>query len=236
MALEDFDIHSLATYLHVTPDQVKRMAERGKLPGRKISGKWKFSRAEIHHWFEDRIGLSNERELVEVEEVLDKNRTPAGLGEISISELIQSENIAIPLIARTKNSVIEKICELAADSGTLWLPDKMAQAIRTREELHPTALGNGVALLHPRRPLADAFAEPFLALGVTSSGIPFGGPRGCLTDIFFLIASTDEACHLRVLARISRLIQMDAVLDALRAATGPDEARQILKDADVEMS
>ncbi len=236
MANEDFDIHSLAAYLHITPEQVKRMAERGRLPGRRIGGIWKFSSAEIHHWFEDRIGLSTEQELVEVEEVLDKHRTPTGLGEITISGLLTPENIAVPLKARTKNSVIEKICELAANSGALWLPEKMVQAIRSREELHPTALENGVALLHPRRPPVDAFAEPFLALGITSSGIPFGGPRGCLTDIFFLVASLDEACHLRVLARLSRLIQLDWVLDALRNASTVAEAWEVINTADAELS
>ena len=118
----------------------------------------------------------------------------------------------------------------------MWLPDKMSLAIRNREELHPTALENGVALLHPRRPLTDAFADSFLALGITSSGIPFGGPRGVLTDIFFLIASADEATHLRILARLSRLIQMESLTDSLRAASGPKEAWEIIKSADDELN
>ena len=236
MAREDFDIQTLAAYLHLTPEQVKKMAERGQLPGRKLGEGWKFSRAEIHHWLEDRIGISSEKELVEVEQVLERNRTYKELDEIKLSELLAVDNIAVPLVARTKNSVIEKMCELAANSGSLWLPEKMSQAIRNREELHPTALENGVALLHPRRPLMDSFAEPFLALGITSSGIPFGGPRGVMTDIFFLIASADEASHLRVLARLSRLIQVETVTQSLRAAGGPNEAWEIIKNADEELN
>ena len=30
-------------------------------------------------------------------------------------------------------------------------------------------------------------SEGLLALGITASGIPFGGSRGILTDVFFLI-------------------------------------------------
>ena len=61
MAEEDFDLESLATHLHLTPDQVRKMADRGKIPGRRIAGDWRFSRAEIHHWFETKIGLSDEK-------------------------------------------------------------------------------------------------------------------------------------------------------------------------------
>jgi len=42
-----------------TPDQVKKMAERNKLPGRRIGGQWRFSQPEIHQWFEERIGASD---------------------------------------------------------------------------------------------------------------------------------------------------------------------------------
>lgn len=232
MPFSDFDIDSLAAYLHLTPEQVRKMAERNKLPGRKVGGQWKFSRAEIHHWFEERIGLSDEDELVKVEQMLDRNTPATSHATVSIPEMLTPERIAVPLRARTRNSVIREMCEVAAASGALWVPDEMAEAIRAREELHPTALDNGVALLHPRRPMPSLYGESFLALGITSTGIPFGGPRGTLTDVFFLIASIDESIHLRVLARLSRLVQNNVLLDDLRAATSATEAWQLIHDAD----
>ncbi len=232
MPHSDFDIDSLAAYLHLTPEQVRKMAERNRLPGRKVGGQWKFSRAEIHHWFEDRIGLSDEDELVQVEKVLDRNAPAISPATISIPELLTVDRISVPLRARTRNSVIREMCEVAAHSGVLWVPDEMAEAIRAREELHPTALENGVALLHPRRPMPSLYGESFLALGITSTGIPFGGPRGTLTDVFFLIASIDESSHLRVLARLSRLIQNNQLLEELRSATTAAEVWQKIHDAD----
>jgi excisionase family DNA binding protein len=58
MATEDFDVDSLAAYLHMMPPQIARLAERGKIPSRRVGGQWKFSRAEVHHWLEQRIGFS----------------------------------------------------------------------------------------------------------------------------------------------------------------------------------
>jgi PTS system nitrogen regulatory IIA component len=232
MIEEDFDIASLAAYLHINPDQVRKMVERGKLPGRRIGGEWKFSPPEIHAWFEQRIGLSDEKELSVVEKVLEQQPQHQTTQEIDIAELLTVDRIFVPLPARTKNSVTEKICELSSLTGALWEPAKMAEALRSREELHPTALENGVALLHPRRPMPNIMGEPFLSLGVTSTGIPFGGPRGCLTDLFFLIGSTSEPQHLRLLARLSRLLQQDDLLDQIRAAGDARDVWQILADAD----
>jgi PTS system nitrogen regulatory IIA component len=232
MSHEDFDVDSLAAYLHLRPEQVKKMAERNRLPGRRVGKQWKFSRAEIHQWFEDRIGLSDEQELNEVEKVLTRQEAKTQVEAWSITDLLQLDCVWVPMLARTKTSVIQKICEETAKTGRLWDPERMAEALRNREALHPTALGNGVALLHPRRPIPSIMGEPFLALGVTTKGIPFGGPRGCLTDIFFLIGSTDESLHLRVLARLSRLIQQAELLEILREAECSESAWQAIKDFD----
>ena len=218
MANEDFDVLSLAAYLHVSPDQVRKMAERDQLPGRRIGGQWKFSQAEIHEWFEQQIGASDEQQLDRVEKVLERHPQPVADADVHIPDLLAGDCIFVPFLARTKRSVIKRICDQTAATGKLWDPEKMVEAIESREELHPTALENGVALLHPRRPMSSIIGDPFLALGITTSGIPFGGPRGCLTDIFFLIGSTSEPGHLRVLARLSRLIQQPELLEALRAA------------------
>ena len=232
MSDNDFDVESLATYLHLTPDQVRKMANRGKLPGRRINDRWKFSRAEIHHWFEDRIGISDEDQLKQVEQVLDTDAKRQQTPDVTIAGLLEPELIHTPLLARTKSSVIEKMCELTANAGRLWDPVKMKEAIRAREQLHPTALENGVALLHPRRPMPSVMESSFLALGITSSGIPFGGPRGTLTDVFFLICSDSEASHLRILARISRLVGQAELLDQIREAGSATEICDLIGAAD----
>jgi len=65
--------------------------------------------------------------------------------------------------------------------------------------------------------VASGLAEPILAIGISPAGIPFGGQRR-LTDLFFLICSTDDRGHLRTLARLSRLVGSDDLLQALRQA------------------
>jgi len=235
MPTRDFDVNRLATYLHLTPQQVTRLAERAKLPGRKVSGQWRFARAEIHHWLENRIGLSGEEELVKVENVLERSAPEAERGEISVVQLLPIDAISVPLPARTRNSVITSMVEVAANTGMLWDPNKMVEAVRTREEMSPTALENGVALLHPRRPMAAILAQPFLALGVTSTPIPFGAGVP-MTDVFFLICSVEDRGHLRMLARLSRLLNVPGFLAGLRSAPDASTAWQLIAQSEQQIA
>jgi PTS system nitrogen regulatory IIA component len=234
MAQDDFDIDRLAAYLHMMPAAVTKLADRGKLPGRRVGGEWRFSAAEIHHWLEDRIGLSDDEGLVQVEGALDRASGDSTIDQISIAELLKRDAIETPLDARTRNSVIVKMTELAARTHLLWDAEKMADAVRAREEMHSTALDNGVALLHARRPMPAILAEAVLALGITRGGIPFGS-GGSLTDIFFLICSTTEHEHLRILARLSRVINDQDFLAALRAAEDADAVHRLVRDRDASV-
>lgn len=229
MSTQDLDVNELAAYLHLTPPQVSKMADRGKLPGRRIAGQWRFSQAEVHSWLEQRIGASNSEELVQVQQVVDRwsDRT-SNVGELS--QLLHSEAIEIPLAARTSSAVVRRMCELAERTGLLWDAARMAEAVQAREQLHTTALDIGVALLHPRRPQSSILSEPLLALGISSQPLPFGNTSGHLTDVFFLICSTDERQHLQVLAKVSRLLQATDFLADLRSCETSLDATQLVAD------
>ena len=234
MAEEDFDVAALAAYLHMLPAQIINLVDRGKLPARRVGGDWRFSRAEVHHWLEERIGLSDDNALAELETSLERADKQSD-GDISIAALLPLEAIAVTLAARTRNSVITAMTDLAANTGMLWDAAKMADAVTAREAMHPTALDIGVALMHPRRPQASILGEAVLALGITSQGIPFGGSSG-LTDVFFLICSTNDHEHLRILARLSRMITDTDWLNELRDAMDAKAAHELIVTRDAELT
>jgi PTS system nitrogen regulatory IIA component len=74
-----------------------------------------------------------------------------------------------------------------------------------------------------------------MAYGRTASGIPFGAPRGSLTDIFFLVCCRDDRTHLQVLARLSRLLLRPEFTDELRRAETPQETWQLITVAEQEL-
>ena len=159
-------------YLHLDPAQVLRLVERGKLPGRKVGGQWRFAPAVVHHWLEERIGLSSDDELERMEGVLRHAAGEPAEPAISIADMLPLAAVAVPLAARTRGSVITSMVEVAANTGWLWDRPKWPKRCAAREDMLPTALENGVALLHPRRPLPAILDRPFLAFGRTSRGSP----------------------------------------------------------------
>ncbi|MGL4554639.1 MAG: PTS sugar transporter subunit IIA [Gemmataceae bacterium] len=222
------DVEQLAGYLSRDAREIGKLASRGALPGRKVNGEWRFARAEIHHWLETRLHEWTSEELLGLE-----GAHPGEVEEPLMANLLRPESVAVPLAASTRPSVLRELLKLAEAAYVLYDADAVYAALIQREEMGSTALPGGVAIPHPHRPQGPGvLGESVVALGVTGRGIAFGGPRGELSDVFFLVACTDDRTHLRVLARISRLMRVEGLIDRLRGAETADEARDTILSAE----
>jgi PTS system nitrogen regulatory IIA component len=230
---EVMDLEQLAVYLHRDVRDVSKLATRGYLPGKKVGGQWRFASTEINHWIETQMHAFTEEELA----ALEKRGGGYVATEPLVSSLLSEASIAVPLAASTKPSVLKELVNLAAQSWQVYDPDVLLSAIRQREEMGTTALETGVAIPHPPRPVSDkAQGESVIAFGRTPRGIPFGAPDGGLTDLFFLVSCRDAHTHLRVLARLSRLMLRPGFLDELRSAESAAEALQVLEKSERDLT
>jgi PTS system nitrogen regulatory IIA component len=227
MANELMTLEQVAGYLQRDAREISKMAVRGKIPGRKVGGQWRFARAEINQWIETQMHSYTEEELTVLE-----GPKPDGEHEPLVSALLSEATIAVPLRAATRTSVLKELVNLAEQTWQVYDPESILTAIKQREELASTALGSGVAIPHPRRPIPGALGEDVLAYGRTGSGIPFGAPDGGLTDIYFLVCCREEQTHLRVLARLSRLLLRSGFLDELREAETPAATWEVIAAAE----
>jgi nitrogen PTS system EIIA component len=224
-------LEELATYLHRDVREVSKLASRGKLPGQKVGGEWRFLRVEINQWLEGQLSGYTDQQLTAVEAGPDRNPEYEPL----LSEYLSEATVAVPLGASTKVSALRELVALAERSWQVYDPAALLEAIRHREEMGSTALPSGVAIPHPHRPLPAVLGEPVIAYGRTVSAIPFGAEHGGLTDIFFLVACRDDRTHLRVLARLSRLLLRPGFLDELRAAETPGETFELIAKEEREL-
>lgn len=224
------DLEQLARYLQRDMREVAHLASRGYLPGRKVGGQWRFSRTEITHWVENQMHAFTEEQLATLEGARNLDDP-----ELIIGTLLPEECVAVPLQARTRSSVLQELVATAEKSWQVYDAEALLNALKQREEMATTALESGVAIPHPHRPLPNAIGDTLIAYGRTSSGIPFGGARGILTDVYFLVCSRDDRSHLRTLARLSRLLLRPTMLDELRAAETPGDTFQALAAAEREL-
>jgi nitrogen PTS system EIIA component len=232
MSHEMMSVDQLAVYLHRDAREVQKWASRGYLPAHKVSGEYRFHPAEINHWVETQMHAYTEQELTNLEKGTSgrgQDRQPL------LSTLMTETTIAIPLQANTKASVLRELVKVAEQSWQVYDADAILDAIRQREELGSTALESGVAIAHPRRPMPNALGEHVVALGRLVNPIPFGGPHGGLTDLFFLVCCRDDQTHLRTLARLSRLMLRPGFASELRAAETPAAAFQVIDAAEQDL-
>jgi PTS system nitrogen regulatory IIA component len=229
--MEIMDIDQVAAYLSRDPREVGKLASRGVLPGRKVAGEWRFARAEINHWLESKLHEYTSEELTALES--------AHAGEIEeplLGNLLTEDRIAVPLPATTRASVLRELVKLAETAWFVYNPDAIHEAICQREEMGSTAMTSGVAIPHPHRPMGDdVLGESLVVIARTARGIPFGGARGSLSDLFFLVCCTDNRTHLRVMARLSRLMLSEGFVARLRATETASEAYELLTTTEREL-
>ncbi len=229
MSHEWYSIDELARQLGRDRREIDKLVNRGRIPGRKISGEWQFHPMQITHWLEQEMREYSDGELQQIEhaqqsEELDRDEP--------VTSLLTLETVQVPLEARTKRSVLECLIEVAGRTWQIWEPAVVLRAIREREDMLSTGLEGGLAIPHPRNPLPDAIGQSLIAFGRTMSGIPFGAVRGELSDLFFLVLARDSRTHLQIQARLARIANLPGFLNRLRETQTSDEAFECICEAD----
>lgn len=222
MPYRNMTLTELAKHIGMDAREVKRMADRGVLPGRLIGGEWRFNRIQMLEWLQSEMHTLDQRHVQNLDRAMSDYRDDA-----IIETMLATEAVEMNLAARSRASVIREMVGLCERTGMVYDRDELISALEERESLAPTALPGGLAFPHPRNPLPFATAEPLICLARVPAGVPFGGPDGRLTDIFVLVCCHDERQHLRTLARLA-LIFNSGLADELRDAESPDEALEII--------
>ncbi|NOX55055.1 MAG: PTS transporter subunit EIIA [Planctomycetes bacterium] len=212
---------------------LEKMADRGRIPGRKVGGVWQFHPTEIRHWLEQQMRGYDNEQLQVIEETQHSEEVDA---EVPVSSLLSLETVQVPLLARTKRSVIENLIEVAGRTWQVWKPAEILKAVMDREAIMSTGFENGVAIPHPRNPVPDSLGASVISFGRTLSGIPFGAPKRRLSDLFFLVLCKDSRTHLQVLARLGRMMQLPDFVDRLREADDSRTAYEVICEADRQVS
>jgi len=222
MPYRNMTIPELAKHIGMDAREVKKLADRGVLPGRLIGGEWRFNRAQMLDWLQREMHSLDERHINNLDRAMSEDED-----EAVINGLLATEAIDMNLPARSRPSVLRELIKLAERTGMVYDPDALTAALIEREELASTALPGGIAFPHPRRPLPYATAEPLICMARVQAGLPFGAPDGRLTDLFVLVCSHDERQHLLALARLA-LIFNSSLPDDLRDSDDAEEALEAI--------
>lgn len=144
-----------------------------------------------------------------------------------ISELLQGDFIDLSLDVTDKTAAIGKLSTMLCGSGKVEDYEHFVSAVLEREKLGSTAIGAGIAIPHAR---ANTVNEVSIAFARSGNGIDFNSVDGDPVHLIFLLAAPVESgsLYLKLLARISRLLRYQDLIEDLKKATTKEEVVRII--------
>jgi len=212
--LEDrlMTIKQLAEYLRINDRTVLKLVSDGALPGVKVGNQWRFRKAMIDTWLDDQMLGVTPRYL----DPPKWNGSPRRM--LELASCFQPGHVIPNLVAQTKNEVIEELAALAFRLELIRDKTWFVGALIERENVMPSAMGNGTAFLHTLRRNPERVTRPFMVLGRSAKGVDFDALDGGLTHLFFVLGLKYEELFLPWLHKLSQMFAgKDAVLAILRA-------------------
>lgn len=154
---------------------------------------------------------------------------------LSISDLLTSGTIRVGMPGGEKRDVLDAVIDLLEGHEAVRDLDQVRRDVFAREQQMSTGVGMGLALPHAR---SAAVTDTLAAFAITESGVPFGSMDGQpVRMICLLVGPEDErGRHIRLLGRISRLMNRDAFRRQLLTAATSEEALARFRDAEAQLA
>jgi PTS system nitrogen regulatory IIA component len=205
-------LEEVAKYLRVSERTVYDWAQKGEIPAGKIGTAWRFKKADIEKWVNDRLSVNKL--------TLHQNSAP-------VDTIISPERILF-LEYPTKRDALLALADNLANAPQVKNRQELAIEILKREELMSTAIGRGIAIPHIR--LASV-TDLVVSVGISRTDIVDFQP---LDDepvrLVFMIAAAynQHAYYLQTLSFFSARLKNRDLRNSLLAAQTPGEVYALL--------
>ena len=150
---------------------------------------------------------------------------------MKLSDILEKDSIIPELKGEDKKKVIEELAEAIIGSNSSLDKDSLVRVLLERETLGSTGIGDGVAIPHGK---FHGVSEPVVSFGRSLKGLDFESMDGKPTHIFFILVTPENSTglHLKLLARISRLLKNEPFKQKLRQAADREEIYGIIDEED----
>ncbi len=222
-------VRDISRLLSVSEKTVYRWLKQGTIPAYKIQDQYRFNRAEILEWATSRrVAIS-------------PSAFDAGPSEgpaprpVSLVESLRGGGIHYRVSGADKAAVLKNLVQiLPLPEGT----DRtlLAQMLLARENLGSTAVGNGIAIPHPRFPVILPPSPDTLSLCFLDHPVDFGALDGQPVAVLFVLVSSTVRNHLRLLSRLAFALQDQAVRHSLTPETGREAIMEAFARVNASLS
>jgi excisionase family DNA binding protein len=218
-------VKQLAAYLNVNERTVLKLVQEGALPGVKVGSQWRFRKAMIDTWLDDQmLGITPR--------YVEPARSEAPRRMLALTSCFETSHILEELSGTTKTSVVVELAVHAEELGLVRDATWFVGALVQRENVMPSAIGNGLAFLHTLRRHPEQVIKPFMVLGRSREGVDFDALDGKPTHLFFVLGLKYDELHLPWLAKLVQMLAQPAVVPSLLGARDAAAIYERLADAE----
>jgi len=230
---EIMTLSEVSQYLKLSEKTVLKMVNNNEIPCTKIANKWRFVKSMLDDWLLSRMKVIPQNDLSRLIE--------SEYDMVPLSRLTDSHLIMTDIQPGSKSEILERFADHAAKENLVANKDTFLQKLLEREKLASTAIGNGVALPHIRRPSSSLILGPRIIVGLCREGADFNAIDKDKTYLFFLILSDSETVHLRVMSKLSNYLRDEQFVETLIRKKTPEdiyaeiinkESEKMLKEAE----
>ncbi|MEJ2637994.1 MAG: PTS sugar transporter subunit IIA [Desulfosarcinaceae bacterium] len=149
---------------------------------------------------------------------------------MKILDVLTPDTIVVDLKSKDKKGILEELVAPVAATANIEAAD-LVKVLLEREQLGSTGIGGGIGIPHGKLKALD---ELILGFGLSRQGVDFESMDGRPTHIFFLLITPENSTslHLKLLARISRLLKNEAFREKLMQARSVEDVILAIEPVD----
>jgi fructose-specific phosphotransferase system IIA component len=147
---------------------------------------------------------------------------------MKVSELLKPEFVIAELSGTKKEDVINELINLFGKDPRVTDLEKVRSAVLEREKIMSTGVGKGFAIPHGK---TSAVTEILAAFGKTTRPIDYQSLDSQPVHLVFLLVGKDNlvSTHIKLLSRISRMMNKDEFRKSLIDATSTKEILELFR-------
>lgn len=153
---------------------------------------------------------------------------------MKISEALSVNSIETGQKYHLKSELIDALLNLAQRSGNISDMEEAKRQVMKREDIMSTGIGNGLAIPHAKTAAVSRITAALITL---SEPLDYDSLDGEDINLAFLLLGDDKnvGLHLRLLSKVSRLLNNDSFYETIRQASDPREIYALFRQYDEEV-
>ena len=152
----------------------------------------------------------------------------------SIHSILNRDYIKVQIDVQSKDELLDQAIGMLKEHPAVRSFEAIEHDIRAREAQLSTGVGHAVAMPHAR---SNAVSETILGLVTTKEGVPYESIDDKPVQIIFVLVSDAGSVspHIKILSRLSRLVNNSQVREDLIKAASVEEVIEIIHASEAAM-